>query len=181
MIVLKISEKGISTFSLFILIILFFAIVGGGYIIYLESNISKTATATSNNPTASTNNTVTNTNPSYSILKPAIVPSKTAECSQALTYSSDGNPSPIQCSNGDLNELAWNALAALEPIVMKLGYQPSTQQVISAICTDGNAANADSTPAIAAPIETSVYRIASLYYGWHFSINPQALLTRGGC
>ena len=181
MLAIKIDEKGISTFSLFILVIMFFAIVGGGYIIYLESNLSKTAATTNNNSTAPTNTSTTSTNPAYSVLKPAIVPSKTAECSQTLTYSSDGNPSPIQCSNGDLNELAWNALAALEPIVMKLGYQPTTQQVISAICTDGNAANADSTPTIAAPIETSVYRIASLYYGWHFSINPQALLTRGGC
>lgn len=117
----------------------------------------------------------------YAILKPATVPSKTIECELQLSYDSNGNPFPLQCSNGDLNVLAWNSLAALEPVVMKLGYSPSKAQVISAICTDGNVADLDSTPAISAPLETSVYQISALYYGWNFNINPSSILSNGSC
>jgi hypothetical protein len=115
----------------------------------------------------------------YAILKPATVPSKTAECQQTLTYASNGNPSPLQCTNGDLNVLAWNALSALEPTVMKLGYNASQSQVESAICVDANVADLDSTPAISEPLEASAYALASLYYGWSFNLNPQSVIA--GC
>lgn len=115
----------------------------------------------------------------YAILKPATVPSKIAECSQPLTYQSNGNPSPVQCADGGLNILAWNALAALEPKVMGLGYTPSITQVKTDICIDGNAANQDSTTAISAPLEITAYQLAFLYYGWSFNINPGSLLTNG--
>ena len=97
-----------------------------------------------------------------------------AECNQSLSYASNGDPSPIECPNGELNVRAWNALAATEPTVMKLGYSPSKAQVISAICADANAANVDQSATVTAPIETTAYQIASLYYGWHFSINTSS-------
>ncbi len=124
---------------------------------------------------SSTGNTV---NP-FATLKPAIVPSKTPECQQTLTYASSGEPSPVQCSNGDLNVLAWKALAALEPTVMKLGYTSSQSQVMSAMCTDINVANQDATSALSEPVEASAYQLASLYYGWHYNINPRFVIT--GC
>lgn len=158
------------------MVIVFFAVISAGYLIYLQISSSKPAPAS-----ASSTAIASGSNTTYSVLKPATVPPKVAECSQTLSYDSNGDPSPIQCSNGDLNSLAWNAMAALEPKVMALGYAPTPQQVKTAVCTDGNAANADSTPAISAPIETTAYNLASLYYGWHFSLNPQVLLTRGGC
>ncbi len=154
----------------------FIIVVIIGYFIYsslntYNSNVTQIQPATSN--------TKSKINTTYAILKPASVPSKVAECSASLTYSSDGNPSPLQCPNGDLNVLAWNSLSALEPQVMKLGYNPSQTQVENAICKDGNAAAVDSAPVILAPIETSIYQISSLYYGWHFSINPAQLLASG--
>ncbi len=172
----KMDQSGLSTAALFILVLAFFAVITAGYLIYLQlSSANSTPARTSSTASASSINTT------YAILKPATVPPKIAECSQTLSYDSNGNPSPIQCANGDLNSLAWNAMAALEPKVMALGYNPTQQQVTTAICTDGNAANADSTPSISAPIENTAYNLASLYYGWHFSINAQALLTGGGC
>ncbi len=117
----------------------------------------------------------------YAVLIPATVPPKIPECSEPLSYSSNGDPSPIQCSNGAINVNDWKAMAALEPTVMKLGYTPTGAQVVAAICLDGNAANQDSTPTISAPLETNAYAIASLYYGWTFGLNPVAILEHGGC
>ena len=167
------NARSSATVSLLIATGAFVAVAVIGYLVYLAF-AGSAPTVSQATSTASDNNTA------YAILKPATVPSKIAECSQPLSYQSDGNPSPIQCPDGYLNKAAWNALAALEPTVMKLGYTPTQAQVESAICTDGNAANADSTSAILAPLETSAYRLASLYYGWSFSINPTAILA-GSC
>lgn len=171
----KIDQSGLSTATLFIMVIVFFAIISAGYLIYLQISSSNPVTASTRSASSNVKNTTN------SILKPATVPPKIAECSQTLSYDSNGNPSPIQCANGDLNVLAWNAMAALEPKVMALGYQPGAQQVQKAICIDGNAANQDSTPSISAPLETTAYKLAAIYYGWNYSLNPQSLLTRGGC
>lgn len=154
----------------------FIVVVVIGYFIYSSLNSHSSKTTQLQPATSNTNSKI---NTTYAILKPATVPSKVAECSANLTYASDGNPSPLQCPNGDLNVLAWNSLSALEPKVMKLGYNPSQTQVENAICKDGNAADVDSAPTILAPIETSIYQISSLYYGWHFSINPAQLLASG--
>ena len=116
---------------------------------------------------------------SYVILKPATVPPKISECQQSLSYASDGNPAPVQCNDGSLNTLAWNAISALEPTVMKLGYTPTQAEVESAMCNDANAANADSSAAISAPLEETAYALSSLYYGWSFGLNPSSVLA--GC
>lgn len=113
----------------------------------------------------------------YKVLKPATLKPKIAECSQPLTYASDGNPSPVQCSNGALNVLAWNALSAIEPSVMRLGYSPTVAQVEADMCADANAANADSSAAISAPLEATAYQLSALYYGWNLNINPSAVLA----
>lgn len=157
------------------MVIAFFAAVFAVYIVYLQLKGNSIA------PTPTKPTTTYTRDTTYALLKPATVPPKISECSQTLSYDSNGNPSPLQCADGSLNVLAWNALAALEPKVMTLGYQPTVAQVKAAICTDGNDANADSSSIISAPLETSAYQLASLYYGWHFSISPEALLTNGGC
>ena len=115
-----------------------------------------------------------NTANPYAILSPATVPSKTAECSQQLTFTSNGDPNPVTCANGDLNILEWNALAALEPSVFKLGYNATAAQVQSALCADVSAN-------VSNPSELSSYQIASLYYGWSFTSNPGVVLTNGTC
>lgn len=149
----------------------FLVVIFGGVAIFgALSGGSSPAISTQSAPTSSTN---------VSILKPATVPPKAGECSVSLTYASNGNPSPITCAGNEINVQAWNALAALEPTVMKLGYNPTAARVEQAICFDGNDANVDSSPIISAPLESSIYTLASLYYGWHFNINPTALLSSG--
>ena len=130
-----------------------------------SANSSSTAlTQTSNGAV------INNVNPSnpYAILSPATVASKVAECSQPVNYNSSGVPAPLQCSNGDLNVTAWNALSAQEPKVMSLGYDPSVSALQSAFCSDLNAAASDSAPGADNGIETAVFQISSLYYGWSF-------------
>lgn len=113
--------------------------------------------------------TTSQTADAYAILSPATVPSKTAECSQSVTYSSSGSPSPLQCSNGNLNIVAWQALSAQEPKVMSLGYSPSASDLQAAVCSDINAAASDSVAGADNAIEQAVLQIASLYYGWSFA------------
>ncbi len=151
-------------------------VVGAGFLVYSNLAAKKPGNGYSPQPTRIQSNAGAS---SYAILKPADVPPKIGECSQTLSYASNGDPSPISCANGDLNILDWQAVAALEPTVMKLGYSATQAQIQHAICVDGNVADADSSAAISAPIETNAYEIASLYYGWKFNINPSALLLSG--
>lgn len=139
------------------------------YLIYTDTHHAIIQGSSSSTPGSS--------QPATYILPPASVPPKINECQQHLTYAANGNPSPIQCSNGALNVLAWNALAAQEPSVMKLGYQASQAQVQAAICKDANAADADSSAIISAPLESTAYHLAALYYGWNLSIDPTAIIT----
>ncbi len=145
-----------------------------GYFIFLQFQSSALPVTS---PKTSTSTTTTTT--SFAILNPATLPPKIPECNSPLSYATNGNPSPIQCADGSLNIQAWNALAATEPTVMKLGYNPTKSQVETAICADANAANEDQSAAVTAPIETTAYKIASLYYGWHFSINAMAMINAG--
>lgn len=174
---MKMNHRGAAVTPLIIASATFLVVVAIGYYVFSRVNAKAVNTAINSQQTKITSNTSQN-NP-YAILKPATVPSKTAECSQQLSYNSNGDPRPITCSNGELNVLDWQAMAALEPKVMKLGYSPTAAQVEAAICLDGNAANADSNVYITGPLEANAYQISSLYYGWHFSINPIALLDNG--
>lgn len=112
--------------------------------------------------------------PVYATLPPAAVPSKVAECSQQITFTSNGDSGPVQCGNGDLNITEWNSLSALEPSVMKLGYNATSVQVRSALCADVHAN-------ISNPLEETAYHISVLYYGWHFTIDPSIVIQNGTC
>jgi hypothetical protein len=149
-------------------------------IIYLIT--SGQTTSSSGNPVNSS--AISGTRPSASdkaILAPAKVPPVVAECSQTLSYSSDGVPGPLTCSDNDLNRQAWNALAAQEPSVMSLGYSPSLSSVQSAICSDANASAADSKPGADNALETADYQISALYYGWNFGSSPTNILSSSNC
>lgn len=138
------------------------------YLIYTNTHHAITQTSSNATPGSS--------QPAIYILPPANVAPKIKECQQHLTYAADGNPSPIQCGNSALNVLAWNALAAQEPSVMKLGYQTSQAEVQAAICKDANVADADSSAIISVPLESTAYRLAALYYGWNFNLNPSQVI-----
>ncbi len=175
------NTEGFSTLEIVVAIFVFIILLSIAHLL-LHHKPSKT-------PSSSTSNSVTNqtTTPTpaprnpYSTLSLANVPSKTPECTAALTYGSNGDPQPVQCPNGDLNVTEWNALAALEPTVMTLGYGASEAQVQTAICNDANAADEDSSASSSNAIEVSVYQISALYYGWDFSSNPSVVLTNGSC
>lgn len=117
----------------------------------------------------------------YAVLPPATVPSKVAECTTPISFASNGNSGPIQCPNGDLNMTEWNALAALEPSVMSLGYGATVAQIEPALCSDANASKSDANTKNGAIVEATVYQISALYYGWNFSPNPAAVLNGSGC
>jgi hypothetical protein len=56
---------------------------------------------------------------------------------------------------------------------MSIGPDATPGQVQTALCADLRTSTI--------PIETSVYRISALYYGWSFGIDPTDVLTNGGC
>ncbi len=152
------------------IVILFLAIV---YIaVFKAGQTGKPQTTISANST--TSSTTAKTTPSGTTLPPATVSPKIAECSQALTFTGNGNPSPAQCATGGLNKQAWVSVAALEPSVMGLGYGATATQVQSALCADVHAN-------ISNPIEQTAYQLSSLYYGWHFALDPSVVIRNGTC
>lgn len=138
------------------------------------SDIKMTSADASSNISKSASN-------SYAVLAPATVPSKTAECSTPLTYNSNGTSGPLQCTNGDLNVLEWNALSALEPKVMTLGYSPTIAQVQADLCSDASDSASDESVTDSNLIEALTYQITAAYYGWTFSPSPTSVLTNASC
>ncbi len=163
----KTSEFGISKVKIVVSIFILLAIVL--IVIVAIYNNNKTYTPSSFNSSSSSSIGST-----YVTLTPATVPSKVAECSQTVTYDSNGTPGPVTCSNGDLNSQEWSTLSALEPSVLKLGYGASNSQVEAALCSDVQTN-------IKNNIELAAYHIAALYYGWNFTSDPSAVITNGTC
>lgn len=158
-------DSGFSVIELvFILVILIVLVLVGYILLDRGSKTTPTLTPSSTSPTS---------NP-YAVLSPATVPSKTAECTQQLSFNSDGSSGPYQCANGDLNATEWKALSALEPKVMTLGYSATAAQVQATICSDTNANLSNA-------IETNAYNISALYYGWSFNPSPTSVLADGSC
>lgn len=142
-----------------------------GYFLY--STASQKIVNVKGQPTSISSGSSSST-PTYTILPPATVAPKVAECSEDITFASNGDSGPVQCSNGDLNVKEWQSLAALEPTVFKLGYDANVSQVQTALCNDVKAN-------ISNPIEVTVYQIAALYYGWNFNTNPTSVISNGTC
>ncbi len=115
--------------------------------------------------------TATSTVPSdRTPLPPATVAPVVAECSQQLMYGADGSFGPLTCDAGEqLNVLAWNAAAALHPLIMSLGPDATPGQVNTALCAD--------LPHSTIPIETDTYHMAAMYYGWSFGYDPTRALV----
>jgi hypothetical protein len=104
----------------------------------------------------------TTTNPALQILSPQKTPPVSDECSEAPTYSADGNASPLICPNGGVNAKVWSIYASDHLIVMQLGPNASASQVYSAMCAD--AAGGHTTN----PIESNAEQLVSHYDGWSF-------------
>jgi len=168
----KLNTKGFGAVEIVFVLVVIIGLCLSGYFL-LSSNHKTPGTSDSVNTINSSPNSTSSNNP-YAVLEPATVPSKTAECSQQISFSSNGDSGPVACSSGDLNVVEWNGLAALEPSVMKLGYAATTAQIQSALC-------ADVKENISNPIEETTYQISALYYGWNFSSNPSSVITNGTC
>jgi hypothetical protein len=109
------------------------------------------------------------------ILAPANVPPDVGLCSQQLLIGADGNAGPISCSNGDLNQLAWQYFAKANLNVMALGSDVLPDQVLRAMCSDVQSGGSTRV------IEISAYNISALYYGWKFGISPSQEFLAGDC
>ncbi|HEY1645772.1 MAG TPA: hypothetical protein VGF75_05385 [Candidatus Saccharimonadales bacterium] len=166
-------QAGYTVIEATIVIVVAALVIFCGYLVFNHGS-KKTPTTSPPASQSQGSSTTSSTTSAYAVLAPATVPSKTAECSQAISYASNGVPGSIQCANGDLNATDWQALAALEPNVLSLGYGASESQVQSTLCSDVEAN-------ISNPIEETVYQIATLYYGWNFPSNPSVVLSNGTC
>jgi hypothetical protein len=147
----------------------------------LNNNQGTQSTGVKMTSAAATANISKSSKDIYAILAPAIVPSKTAECSTPITYNSNGTSGPLTCSNGDLNVLEWNALSALEPKVMTLSYGSTVAQIQAAMCTDANDSASDESTADSNLIESITYQISAAYYGWGFNPSPTTVLSNASC
>ena len=90
-------------------------------------------------------------------------------CAKPIVTTTDGNATPLTCSNGALNVRAWNYYSLISASVLGLGLNPTQGQVESAICDDLKHNHATRTQ------ETSGYKLASTYYGWAFNIDVAKL------
>jgi hypothetical protein len=174
------TSGGFSFVEVFLILVVLLVLGLVGYFIFRSPGSSPTTPHSADAATSTAPATSQSASP-YAVLSPATVPSKTAECSQQLTYAGTGNPEPVTCANGGLNVNEWQALAALEPKVMTLGYDATLSQVQSALCTDATDSNSDANTDYSNIIEETTYQIAALYYGWDFSSNPSVVLTNGSC
>jgi hypothetical protein len=90
-------------------------------------------------------------------------------CQTGVTFTADGNVTPLQCKSGALNVQAWFYYKSVSASVLGLGLNPTEGQVESAICDDLKHNHATRTE------EASGYRLARLYYGWTFNIDVASL------
>ena len=121
---------------------------------------SMSAAPTTTTTAATTSTTTTTPNLDLAMLAPATVPPLVNECRQALSHSLDGNVSPLTCTSGGLNVLAWQFYSVLGTDVMSLGRGASLRQIFGAMCTDASVDHATGPEAQAAAT------LASNYYGW---------------
>jgi hypothetical protein len=165
------EETNLTVAKFILLVLALLVVITVSYVLYTNYHADREATTPASNvPTSSSSSS---SNP-YVVLSPATVAPKVAECSQPLTYYTNGTSGPIQCSNGDLNVSEWDSLSALELKVMTLGYGASESQVESTICSDLNT-NAGTL------IEQTAYQISALYYGWSYGSAPTAEISNGSC
>jgi Tfp pilus assembly protein PilV len=167
------NQTGFTLAEIIVAVFLLIVLAIGLHFVTHRGHPANNTSKVGNSTTTSTSSAVSNSR-LYSTLSPANVPPKAPECHQQLTFSSNGDPAPLTCNEGEINVLAWNALAALEPSVFNLGYNATAAQVQASLCADVKAN-------ISNPIEESSYQIAALYYGWSLTPNPSIVLTNGTC
>jgi hypothetical protein len=98
-------------------------------------------------------------------LAPATVPPAVGLCTAQLNRDQNGNVSPLFCSSGEINTLAWSYFAQQQLTVMALGPHVTPADVITAV-------EQDLRLRASATTECSAAMLAAAYYGWNFHIQP---------
>jgi hypothetical protein len=86
-------------------------------------------------------------------------------CQASVTFTADGNVTPLLCKSGALNVQAWFFYKSVSASILGLGLNPTEGQAESAICDDINHNHATRVE------EASGYRLAATYYGWSFAVD----------
>ena len=101
--------------------------------------------------------------PNPLILAPATTPSSVGICTQQMSFGADGNASPLLCSDGAVNTLAWTYFNQMYPGIFSIGAYATLseiQQAVTQLETGGPI-----------PDQESAYCLAKAYYGWQFAIS----------
>jgi len=117
-------------------------------------------------PSPSPSTTSDETPVAQRVLPPATDPPTAQLCSKPISTTSDGNASPLFCSTGAVNVLAWAFYGAVSASILSLGLNPSSGQPQAAMCDDIAHNGAKQAQ------EVSAYRLAAAYYGWTFTFDP---------
>jgi len=126
---------------------------------------SPTATVQAS-PSPSPTSTGDETPVAQHVLPPATDPPAAQLCSKPIATTSDGNATPLLCSSGAVNVLAWAYYGAVSASILSLGLNPSSGQPQAAMCDDIAHNGAKQTQ------EVSAYHLAAAYYGWTFTFDP---------
>ncbi len=80
-----------------------------------------------------------------------------------MQFGADGNASPLLCSDGAVNTLAWTYFDQMYPGLFPIGAYATLSQVQQALT------EMESNGTI--PTEESAYCLAKAYYNWQFGIS----------
>jgi hypothetical protein len=138
---------------------------------------SSTATAAAQ-PSATASAQPTGSRGTQEVLRPATEPPTDKECTYPVTYTADGNATPLLCQDGRLNVDAWDfyyaGFAGSE--LLRLGQGVTAATVYQAMCHDYSDLH------MTKPEAESTEEIAQAYYGWNVSASALSLrLTNEGC
>jgi hypothetical protein len=87
-------------------------------------------------------------------------------CSAQIQTTADGRATPLVCSSGAVNVLAWKFYSSISASILGLGLNPTQGQAESAVCDDLIHNHATR------PEEVDGFKLASAYYGWSFVVDP---------
>src|ERR1700691_5550518 len=100
----RLNSNGFGAVEIAFVLVVIIGLCLSGYFLFSSENKTTTNNSSSTQPNSSNS---TSGNSQYAVLSPATVPSKTAECSQQISFSSNGDSGPVTCGSGGLNILEW--------------------------------------------------------------------------
>jgi hypothetical protein len=132
-----------------------------------QSSPSATASATTGDqPTATPTASNDETPVARQALPPATDLPSADLCSKTISTTADGRATPLLCTSGAVNVLAWKFYASISASILGLGLNPTQGQGESAVCDD--LAHNHATR----PEEVDGFKLAATYYGWNFQVDP---------